>query len=406
VKIGWVGYYIPWDGYGRFNSRLVAALQRQGVNVTPLTMDNIHAPKWMHFQWGIDWDSLTISCIPARQVQRVPGRHWLYCMIEGSVLSAATVKRIHASGVERVLVPCQHNAEVFARSGVTVPITVLHGGTDPDEFPLITQRAQRREPIGRERPYTFLALADRGPRKGWHETFDAFYQAFGGKTTGVQDVRLLIKALPGSNEVVEILSKGIDMDKRIIWQNKEAPHDNMASVYAQADCVVLPSYSEGWGLPHREAAMLGLPVITQAYSGMDDGHTHQWALVVEGGHMEAIGSGPIFDDDGVEDETVTLGEWLVPDVDELATAMLACYQEPAWAAQRGMEAAAWLRANQTWDHSALALLTLIERGAPSGPSLSGMDNEEQTDGLSMDGATDSRLSANGASLHADHHRIG
>ena len=186
--------------------------------------------------------SSTISCIPSRQVQRVPGRHWLYSMCEGSVLQAATVKRIHASGVERVLVPCRHNAEAFARSGVTIPIHVVHGGTDPEEFALL---AWSRE----IRPYTFLALADRGPRKGWQETFDAFYKAFGGKTTGFKDVRLIVKALPGSNETVEILSKGEDLDPRIIWQNKEAPEDNMASVYAQADCVVLPSYSEGWGLP-------------------------------------------------------------------------------------------------------------------------------------------------------------
>jgi glycosyltransferase involved in cell wall biosynthesis len=387
MKIQWIGYYLPWDGYGRFNSRLVAALQRTGVNAgthwVPLTMDNIHAPAWLHAQWGIDWQQLTISCIPARQVQRVPGRHWLYCMIEGSRLAAATVKRIHASGVERVLVPCQHNADAFARSGVTVPISVLHGGTDPDEFPLIT-----REP---GKPYTFLALADRGPRKGWHETFDAFYAAFGGKTTGAQDVRLIIKALPGSNEVVEILSKGVDMDKRIIWQNTAAPNDDMASVYAQADCVVLPSYSEGWGMPHREASMMGIPVITQAYSGMDDGHTHEWALVVEGGHMEAIGPGPVFDEDGVEDETVTLGEWLVPNVDNLAKAMRECYEKPDSAASLGSGSAAWLRKHQTWSHAASRLIELIR---------------EVDDGLHVDQNSQRSVSANGSSLHASHLSVG
>jgi glycosyltransferase involved in cell wall biosynthesis len=404
MHLNHVGYYIPWDGYGRFNSRLVAALQRTGAAIVPLTMDNIHAPKWLHDQWGIDWNNLTISCIPARQVQRVPGRHWLYCMIEGSVLAAATVKRIHASGVERVLVPCQHNADVFARSGVNVPIHVLHGGTDPDEFPLAARpegsrwlraasqnSGQQPTASSQQPPYTFLALADRGPRKGWQETFDAFYQAFGGKTTGNQDVRLIIKALPGSNEVVEILSKGVGMDRRVIWQNKEAQGDDMASVYAQADCVVLPSYSEGWGMPHREASMMGIPVITQAYSGMDDGHTHEWALVVEGGHMEAIGPGPVFDDDGVEDETVTLGEWLVPNVDNLAAAMRECYEKPDSAASLGSGSAAWLRKHQTWSHAASRLIELIR---------------EVDDGLHVDQNSQRSVSANGSSLHASHLSVG
>lgn len=388
--INWVGYYIPWDGFGRFNSRLVRALQRQGVEVTPLTMDNIHAPAWLHEQWGVDWNNLTISCIPSRQVQAVPGatlvaRHWLYSMCEGSVLAAATVKRINASGVERVLVPCQHNADAFARSGVSVPIHVVHGGTDPDEFPLRTPHRSDTK------PYTFLALADRGPRKGWHEVFDAFYQAFGGKTTGVQDVRLIVKALPGSNQSVEILSKGVDMDKRVIWQNKEAPNDDMALTYAQADCFVIPSYSEGWGLPHRECAMMGIPVITQSYSGMDDGHTHEWALVVDGGHIESIGDGPVYDEDGYENEKVTLGEWMIPNVDNLAAIMQDCVSRPAYAAQKGLQAAAWLRANQTWDHVAWRLMSLIE---------------EVDSGLYVDQNPYRGVPANGSSLYTSRLPVG
>jgi hypothetical protein len=62
VKINWLAYYAPWDGYGRYNSRLVAALERQGVTVAALTSDNIFAPDWLHKRWGVDWDNLTISC--------------------------------------------------------------------------------------------------------------------------------------------------------------------------------------------------------------------------------------------------------------------------------------------------------------------------------------------------------
>ncbi len=55
THINWISYYSPVDGYGRFSSRLVAALQRNGSEVTPATRDQINAPGWLHARWGLDW---------------------------------------------------------------------------------------------------------------------------------------------------------------------------------------------------------------------------------------------------------------------------------------------------------------------------------------------------------------
>ena len=85
---------------------------------------------------------------------------------------------------------------------------------------------------------------------------------------------------------------------------------------------------------------------------MDDGHTHEWALVVEGGQCQPVTVG--------EDKHIA-GEWRVCDVDELARCMFACYDNPESAASLGRQSAAWLRANQTWDHAANALIALMQR---------------------------------------------
>lgn len=340
MKINFVGYYPDWDGYGRFNSRLVRTVQSLGIQCKPATTTHYDMPDWLLKQEGVSWDNLTISCLPPTMVQKIPGRHWLFSMTEGSRIPDSWANHINNSWVERVIVPCEHNRLAFERSGVLAPISVIPGGTDPDEFPLVDQKIHR--------PYTFLTFADRGFRKGWNEVFDAFYIAFGGKTSGEKNVRLIIKARPNGNDTVELLRKTQEPDARIIWEVSDIPDVRM--VYNQADCLALPSRSEGWGMPHREAASMGLPVITQRYSGMDDGCTEGWSFPLEWGEVKPIPKG----------EGELLGEWMVADIGELAEKMRWCYENPVSASLFGHCASRWIAQNQTWQHSAEKLVALIE----------------------------------------------
>lgn len=356
MRLNWLAYnYRQWDGYGRYSTRLIQALERAGVAVTAHFAGAADAPAWMLDSWGVDFSVPTISCLPPYYLRKLPkgsapfgklraGPHWLLTMTEGSECPDGWAEIINKSGIERVIVPCQHNADAFAAGGVEAPITVIHGGTDPDEFPIVDRRS------GNE-PYTFLALADRGKRKGWSEAYAAFFAAFGTyKDVGPDKVRLVIKCRPGGNDLIDfILEKTPWIDPRIVFDTRDVA--DMREVYAMADCFVIPSRSEGWGMPHREAAMMGIPVITQAYSGMDDGNTDRWAFVVENGRMEPI--------DATKDGHIK-GQWRVADTDELAEYMGLVYRQPEVAAYSGKGHAQWLRANQTWDHSAAALLQLLQ----------------------------------------------
>ena len=340
MQLNWLAYqYREWDGYGRYSSRLVAALQRQGVSVAPWLHEVANMPAWMQQQVGVGWDKLTISCLPPFYLNRVPGRHWLLSMTEGSRLPLGWRETIQRSGVERIIVPCQHNADAFAVTGL--PVHIVPGGTDPDEFPVIDGRAQRAP----DRPYTFLALADRGARKGWVEVWQAFYKAFG-SPTDTPDVRLIIKSRPDGNEMLELIARADRPDPRITILMEDM---DMRALYALGDCFAFPSRSEGWGLPPREAATSGLPVIVQPYAGLDDEHTCEWAFVVEGGRLEAI--------PGHFDHIA--GDWMKADVGKLADMMRLCYSRPHMASRWGAEAALWIRGNQTWAHGAEKLIRLI-----------------------------------------------
>lgn len=354
-----------WDGYGRYCAYLLKALRRSGVTVTPHMIGAANAPQWLLDEWGVDWRVPTISCLPPFYLRVMPkqrGPHWLITMTEGSVCPDGWVEAINKAGVDRVIVPCEWNAQAFRDAGLDCPVSVIHGGTDPDEFPILQRE---RDP---DQPYTFLALADRGNRKGWDEVYRAFYQAFGGKTTGDMDVRLIVKSRPDGNELInDWIAKIPGLDQRIVFDRGD--YADIRDLYAQVDCFAIPSRAEGWGMPHREAAMMGLPVITQAYSGMDDGHTHEWAMVVEGGSIEPIPDQPakgeviggIIKQNPKSNGWMGTGKWRVCDVDELAAKMRVLYDRPDVGVKFGAKAAQWLRANQTWDHTAAALLQLLQQ---------------------------------------------
>lgn len=339
MRINWLGYtYRDHDGYGRYGTRCIAALLRAGVEVQPAISECVTARPWLHRLWGLDWDQLTISCLPPTHLVAAPGRHWLYTMTEGSALPAGWAEWIKDANIERLIVPCQHNAEAFERGGVTCPIHVIPGGTDPDEFPIVSCETNR--------PYTFLALADRGARKGWTEVYQAFYKAFG-TPTDTPDVRLIIKSRPEANELLGMIAQAENLDPRITILQCDLP--NMADFYQMGDCFAIPSRSEGWGMPHREAAMMGMPVITQEYSGMDDGWCDWWAIALRAGTIEPIPS----------NFAHIAGNWKRVDVDVLSRAMKWCYDTPREARNKGWQGAMWLRDYQTWDHTAQALIGLI-----------------------------------------------
>lgn len=347
MKLNWLAYnYKETDGYGRFSNRVIRALLRARacVEVLPVTVAHAEMPAWMLAGMNIDFGHTTIACLPPYYLPKLPpghGRYWLYSMTEGSELPDGWADIINKSGVERVFVPCAWNRIAFVTGGVSVPVDVLPAGTEPDEFPVHPPRTDYR-------PYTFLTLADRGSRKGWTEVWSAFYRAFGAPDD-TPDVRLVIKTLARSNEVVDRIAGAENPDPRIqIWR-EDVP--NAADIYAAADCIVLPSRGEGWGMPHREAAMAGKPVITLRFGGLDDGYTENWSLPIDTYRLERI----------PEHFEMIQGEWARADVDALARHMRRCYDSPNIVALRGQQAASWLRNHQTWDRTAARLLAELGR---------------------------------------------
>lgn len=322
--------YIHEDGYGRYGMELIRALAALGVNVYPAMEDDLNLPSWMQRMRGLDFTRPTLSLMPGHNFYALPGLQWGYSMWEDNSLPKGWVENINKT-LRLLMVPCPHNAEVFKRKGVKVPIHVVPGGTSPQEFPLLP-------PVCHDRPYTFLVLGDRQERKGIDIVLGAFARAFETE----KDVRLIIKT-----RAVGILN-GVFLnflDQRIsVWQD-DLP--SMNDVYAQIDCFAYPSHGEGWGMPPREAAMMGVPVIATRWSGLEVGIDH-WAIPINTFTMQ---DSPL---------SSVRGQWARPDIAEVAEKMRWCYENRDAARAIGQRAARWLRENQTWEHTARAIMQLYK----------------------------------------------
>ncbi len=333
MKINWVGYkFISQDGYGRYGVNMVRALARRGVKVNPMLAQTLYdLPDDLLRMAQVDVSDLSIFLLPPIAVKDyVPPRAWIYTMHEDSKLPASWVATINR--FERCIVPCEHNKQVFTESGVTIPINIVHGGTNPDEFPVVPT-------LYPERPYTFMALADRGIRKGWDIVWEAWLKYF----KDVPDVRLIIKARPGMTP--SWFTQEAFKDERItLWVEDTV---DMRQVFERADCIVYPARCDGWGMWWREAAMMGIPALVTNYSGNAVG-VHEAAVALEKYRMI------------VSALDYSEGEWAQPDMDEVGEKMRWAYENKGAARAKGRIAAEWLRENQTWDHSARQLIQLIE----------------------------------------------
>ncbi len=133
----------------------------------------------------------------------------------------------------------------------------------------------------------------------------------------------------------------------------------MGVLYRSADCFVLPTRGEGWGLPLLEAMACGLPVIATDWSAHRDFLSHEWAYPLPiDGLVPARAKCPYYEG----------ARWAEPSHLALRRALRHVYTHPDEARARGARASREVLANWTWDRAARAILARLDaiggRGMP------------------------------------------
>ena len=166
--------------------------------------------------------------------------------------------------------------------------------------------------LGTTKNYKFLMIGNLGDRrKNLPRTVKAYLTSF----TGDDDVCLILKSMPGHTnsdptEFVagEMIGKINPPEVRVV--HSDAP--DVAPYFASCDCLLMPSFAEGWGHPVFQALKFGMPIIASNYGGYLDFINCGKNIQLIDGKIELAGSSPNFK---------AIEQWFLPDFDKLAGAM-------------------------------------------------------------------------------------
>jgi len=178
------------------------------------------------------------------------------------------------NSVDRLLVPCQWNKQVFRKCGVEVPIDVLphimsNSFLQHSEC-LTTQPSDN---------YVFYTIGTWTARKALWNTINCYLDTF-----SADDPVMLVVKTSKHDMTRQILGRFVHSTRGIVNKMRrmrrhpaeikllvdELDNDEIIELHRQGDCYISLTHAEGWGLGAFDAASFGNPVIMTAYGGQLD----------------------------------------------------------------------------------------------------------------------------------------
>ena len=225
------------------------------------------------------------------------------------------LKRRAVAAAAAFLVPGRAAREYVESLGVSPERIVV--APNAVDLSIFSVDADRRDRNG----CTFLYVGRFSQEKG----VDVLVRAF----RGAPGRLVLAGAGPLEDQVRSLVDERVELLGHV-------PRERLPALYAEADCLVLPSRSEAWGMVLNEAAAAGLPLVA----------------------TEAAGGGYDLIEQGVNGYRVP-----VEDEDALAEALRKVAADPEWRISAG-ERSRSLTAGYTGEAWAAAVRDLVRRHGP------------------------------------------
>lgn len=248
------------------------------------------------------------------------GQHRVsFTMWETDVLPGSFVRWL--GKYDQILVPCEHNVELFSRYHGDVRMVPL--GVDNKFW------SGYETPDG---PFRFLAGGSLWFRKGLDLVVKAFHML------GIPNTELHIKAAPHARDTPDV------KDPRIVMHRNWMGADEQRDWFRTGHVFIAASRGEGFGLMPLQAISMGLPTIVSDSTGQK-----QFSYLATG--VVPVGKSAAH----------TIGMWDEPNLDELCEQMLDHYRN--WDARRA-DAVVNARAATafSWRKATKALLDAVPAG--------------------------------------------
>jgi glycosyltransferase involved in cell wall biosynthesis len=249
-------------------------------------------------------------------------------------------QRVLCDATRFLWTPSRWGRETLIANGIEAGrVAVVPEGVDTDFF--------HPGPRGEGR-FRFLSVGKWENRKYPDGLLRAFIEEFGADET----VELYLHAhnpyIPGFSLAEAVGRTGLPDTGNIVL-GEPCSLTDLRALYRSADCFVLPTRAEGWGLPILEAMACGLPAIVTAYSAPADyideanGYPLRVAGMVEA-HDATHG--------------IATGLWAEPDLSHLRALMRRAFREREELREKGRHARATAE-SLSWNASAeIALRTM------------------------------------------------
>jgi glycosyltransferase involved in cell wall biosynthesis len=354
----WHSSFASFTGYSGSALALVLGLDARGLAVRPLyvygadhdellLVGRMH-PRILELQRApVRLDAPQVVYAPGDRFSKNSGSYRVgFTMLEVDRLPGDWASQ--ANQMDEVWTPSAWGVEVFRASGVTRPVYPIPLGVDPGRFHPGPPRQHLRDRT------VFLSVFEWSIRKGWDVLLRAYRAAFQPgdpvllvlkidcRTPEPNPLRQLAELLPEPSPPVALI------------YNQALDAAQMAELYQGADCFVLPTRGEGWGMPILEAMACGLPAISTDWSApcsfvtAENGYPLPVRALVAANQHSRYTRG---------------AQWAEPDLDMLVELLRQVAADPAGRRARGARAAADAQ-QWTWERSLDAILArLRESGA-------------------------------------------
>lgn len=216
-------------------------------------------------------------CIPDMQwkANRDSGRSIGFATFETAEPPAAWVEMLNKNSA--IICPSEFCVESFQNAGVKPPIFHI-----PHVFDDILFNPQV-VPSKKFDRFTFLFFAAWKHRKGWRELFEAYFREF----KRSDNVQILVKTdrLTNSQRQIGDIRKNLGLSEEdtapVLYETKILTEIELPRLFKSVDCLICPTYGEGFGLPGLQCMAVGTPVVITDYSGCRDYATEETATLIK-----------------------------------------------------------------------------------------------------------------------------